>query len=246
MYRHCLALFSLLLAAPAFAQQADPNLSGAAAQANLNSLTMGAPTVLPRGTSEGTKGSPYADARWRMAQITLSSRVPLALVPIKYDVLDQRLLMHKAAPSRDSLQLDDRLVQQFVLLNPSTGGVAARPQLFRRFAEAPVAADRGSYVEVLHQGKYTLLKRHRRTLKKASFEGAYNNGNRFDEIEDHSDYFLNAAGASAQPVKLALKPLQQAAPALAEALKSAAAAQRPRTDADWGLVLDLADPAATK
>lgn len=242
MYSHCLAVLGLMLAAPALAQQVDP----ASAQANLNSLTTGAPTVLPRGTSEGTKGSPYADSRWRMAQITLSNRGPLALVPLKYDVLDQRLLMHKAAPSPDSLQLDDRLVQQFVLLNPATGGLAARPQLFRRFAEAPVATDRGSYVEVLHQGKYTLLKRHRRTIQKASPEGAYSNGNHYDEIQDRSDYFLSAAGAPAQPVKLALKPLQQAAPDLAEALKSAAAAQRPRTDADWGRVLDIADPAAGK
>ena len=241
-----LAALGLVLAAPAFAQQTDPGLSGAAAQANLNALTAGAPTVVPRGTSEGVKGSPYADSRWRMAQITLSNRVPLAPVPIKYDVLGSRLLMRKAAPSLDSLQLDDRLVQQFVLLNPSTGGQAARPQLFRRFAEAPEGADRTSYVEVLHQGKYTLLKRHRRTLKKATLQGAYSSGSQYDEIEDHSDYFLGTANAPAQPVKLALKPLQQAAPALAEALKTAAAAQHPRTDADWSLVLDLADPAAAK
>ena len=242
MNRSFLVALGLMLAAPAaFAQQTDPN-----AQSNLNALTMGAPTVLPRGTSDGVKGSPYADNRWRMAQLTLSNRMPLAPVPLKYDVLDQRLLMHKAAPSQDSLQLDDRLVQQFVLLNPSTGGLAARPQVFRRFAEAPEVADRNSFVEVLHQGKYTLLKRHRRTLKKANFQGAYSSDNHYDEIEDHSDYFLSAVGAPAQPVKLALKPLQQAAPALAEALKSAAAAQHLRTDADWSLVLDLADPAATK
>lgn len=234
-----------MLAAPAaFAQQTDPSLTGAAAQANLNTLTTGAPTMVPRGTREGVKGSPYADSRWRMAQITLSNHLLLAPVPLKYDVLGQRLLMQKAAPSHDSLQLDDRLVQQFVLLNPSTGGLAARPQVFRRFAEAPVAADRTGYVEVLHQGSYTLLKRHRRTLKEARYQGAYSTDNHYDEIEDHSDYFLSAAGAPAQPVKLALKSLQQAAPALAEALKSAAATQHPRTDADWSLVLDLADPAA--
>ena len=247
MHRYFLAALGLLLAAPAaFAQQPDPNMTGAAAQANLNALTAGAPTVVPRGTRDGVKGSPYADNRWRMAQITLSNHLPLAPVPIKYDVLEQRLLMHKPAPSLDSLQLDDRLVQQFVLLNPSTGDLAARPQVFRRFTEAPRPADRASYVEVLHQGRYALLKHHRRTLKKANYQGAYSSDNHYDEIEDHSDYFLSANEAPAQPVKLALKSLQQAAPALAEALKSAAAAQHPRTEADWGLVLDLADPAAAK
>lgn len=245
MHRSFLVALSFVLTIPtALAQQTDPNLTGAAAQANLNTLTTGAPTMVPRGTSEGTKGSPYADNRWRMAQITLSNHLPLAPMPLKYDVLSQRLLMQKTAPSHDSLQLDDRLVQQFVLLNPSTGGLAARPQVFRRFAEAPEAADRTSYVEVLHQGKYTLLKRHRRTLKAANYQGAYSTNSHYDEIEDHSDYFLSAMGAPAQPVKLALKPLQQAAPTLAEALKSATTAQHPRTDADWSLVLDLADPAA--
>ena len=52
---------------------------------------------------------------------------------------------------------------------------------------------------------------------------------------------FNPNGFKALPM-----PLQQAAPPLADALKSAAATQHPRTDADWGLVLDLADPAAAK
>lgn len=247
MHRRFLAALGLLLAAPAaFAQQSDPKMAGAAAQANLNALTSGAPTIVPHGTRDGVKGSPYVDNRWRMAQITLSNHLPLAPVPIKYDVLEQRLLMHKPAPSLDSLQLDDRLVQQFVLLNPIPSGLTARTQLFRRFVEAPRSADRASYVEVLHQGQYVLLKHHRRTLKQANYQGAYSSDSHYDEIEDYSDYFLSANGAPAQPVKLAIKSLQQAAPALAEALKSAAAAQHPRTDADWGLVLDLADPVAAK
>ena len=244
--RNSLFLLSLLLAATAAHAQVDANQAGASGQTNLNALTTNAPTVIPRPVADGTTGSPYVDDRWRLAQITLSNKLPLAPVPIKYDALSQRLLMHKAAPSPDSLQLDDRLVQQFVLLNPTGAGLSAQPRVFRRFAEAAAPADRSNYVEVLHQGTYTLLKQHRRTVKKADIQGAYSSNNRYDEIEDHSLYYLVPAGAVAQPVKLNLKSLSAAAPALQAPLKAAAAGKPLRTDADWALVLDVADPATVK
>ena len=246
LQRISFASLGLLLLAATAQAQTDPNQMGASAQANLNTLTTNAPTVIPNPVGDGVKGSPYADDQWRLAQITLSNKLPLAPVPIKYDVLGQRLLMHKAAPSPDSLQLDDRLVQQFVLLNPTKAGAVARPRLFRRFAEAPTPGERADYVEVLHQGRYTLLKRHRRTLKKADFQGAYNSNNRYDEIQDHSEYFLAAADAPARPVKLSLKALEAAAPMLQASLKQAAAGKPLRSDADWTLVLDVADPAAAR
>ena len=241
LQRISFASLSLLLLAATAQAQTDPSQMGAAAQANLNALTTNAPTMIPRSVGDGVKGSPYVDDQWRLAQITLSNKLPLAPVPIKYDVLGQRLLMHKAAPSPDSLQLDDRLVQ----LNP-TAGAAARPRIFRRFAEAPTPGERADYVEVLHQGSYTLLKRHRRTLKKADFQGAYSSNSRYDEIQDRSEYFLATAGTPAQPVKLSLKALEAAAPPLQAALKQAAAGKPLRTEADWALVLDVADPATAK
>ena len=246
MQRISFASLCLLLFATAAQAQTDANQAGASAQTNLNALTTNAPTMIPRPMSDGIKGSPYADDQWRMAQITLSNNLPLAPVPIKYDVLSQRLLMHKATPSPDSLQLDDRLVQQFVLLKPIKAGLAARPRIFRRFAEAPNPGERTDYVEVLHQGSYTLLKRHLRTLKKADIQGAYSSNSRYDEIQDHSEYFIASADAPAKPVKLNLKSLESAYPSLQSSLKQAAAGKPLRSEADWVLVLDLADPTPTK
>jgi hypothetical protein len=231
-----LPILSLLLAATAAHAQND----GSAAQANLNTLVSGAPTMVPRGSSDGLKGSPYADARWLPTQITLSNKLSLAPVQLKYDVLDHRLLMHKPAPSPDSLQLDDRLVERFVLLDPS------HSRTFRRFREAPLPQYRADYVEVLHEGSYALLKHHLKTMKKASLQGAYNTDQRYDEIEDKSVYYLRLPDASITSVKLNLKPLQTAAPALAEGLKTAAAAQKPKTEADWVAVFNTADPAPAK
>jgi hypothetical protein len=246
MLRPSFAFLALLLASTAAQAQVDTHQEGASGQTNLNALTTNAPTMTPRPVADGTKGSPYADDRWRMAQITLSNKLPLAPVPIKYDVLSQRLLMHKAAPSPDSLQLDDRLVQQFVLQSPTGPGQTAQPRVFRRFAEAANPAERGDYVEVLHQGSYTLLKRHRRTVKKADIQGAYSTNNRYDEIVDLSEYYLAPAGAAAMPVKLNVKSVSAVAPALQAPLKAAAAGKPLRTDADWALVLDVADPSTAK
>ena len=234
----------LLAAATTHAQQLGQE--GAAAQANLNSLTMGAPSVTPTATSEGTIGTPYAIPRWLPAHITLSNNLPLAAVPLKYDVLGHRLLMRPVNRPNDSLVLDDRLVMRFVLDEPASGPYPARQHLYRRFTESPLTTQRADYVEVLHEGRYTLLKHPLKNLKKASLNGAYNSGDRHDEIEDKAEYFLRTPEANLVPIKLGLKPLQNAAPALATALKQAADAQKPKTEADWAAVLNAADPAPAK
>ena len=243
-----LSLLGLLLAgaAPSHAQIANLGQEGTAAQANLAALAAGAPAVVPRGSSYGLIGSPYVDNRWLPARITLNNKIPLAAVPLKYDVLEQRLLMRTVERPNDSLQLDDRRVVQFVLLEPGFAQGLGRQRTFRRFEEAPLAKNRPDYVEVLHEGRYTLLKHYVKSLKKADFQGAYSSDRRYDEIEDKTVYYLRTPEAQVLPVKLALKPLQAAAPALAAALKTAAGKQNPKTDADWAAVLNAADPAPAK
>ena len=240
-----LSLLGLLLTGATAHAQQNGGQDGASAQANLNALTAGAPTVLPKGDSYGLKGSPYAENRWLPALITLSNNKPLAPVPLKYDVLDHRLLMRTLARPNDSLQLDDRQVVRFVLQEPATAFGPGRQRVFRRFAEAPLDKQRSDYVEVLHEGQYTLLKHYLRSMKKANYQGAYSTDQRYDEIEDKSVYYLHTSTGSLVPVKLGLKPLQAAAPALAAALKMAAAAKNPKTEADWAALLNAVDPSTT-
>ena len=59
-------------------------------------------------------------------------------------------------------------------------------------------------------------------------------------------YYLRSPTGDLQVVKLGLKPLQAAAPALADALKTAVATQRPKTDADWAAIFRTVDPAPAK
>ncbi|MDB5234014.1 MAG: hypothetical protein JWR44_1007 [Hymenobacter sp.] len=239
--RLLLLLCLLLTGAVAHAQQDGP-----ASQANLAALTAGAPTVLPRGSIDGLKGSPYADSRWLQGRLTLNNNLPLAPLPLKYDVLGSRLLMRTVERPKDSLQLDDRRVVSFVLQEPASAQGPARQRLFRRFVESPSPEHKTDFVEVLHEGRYSLLKHYVKALKKADFGGAYSSDRRYDEIEDHSVYYLRTPDAALVPIKLNPKAMQAAAPGLASQLKTALATQKPKSEADWSAVLNAADPAPAR
>ena len=237
---------SALLLTPAWAQaqSAATGQEGVAGISNLRDLANGVPAVLPHGRGVGTVGSPYADSRWLLAQLRLTNNLPLAPIPLKYDVLDRRLLMRSSARAIDSLQLDDSRVASFVLMEPASALGPARPRQFRRFAEAPLVRERPDYVEVLHAGRYTLLKHYAKTLSTTSQPGAYSTSPTPDVIEDHPAYYLRTPEAALLPVKLTLRALQAAAPTLAEALKTAAHA--PKTEADWVAALNIVDPEPAK
>ncbi len=215
--------------------------TGAAARDNIDALGRGDAAVVRKPSSAGVVGSPYVDNRWLLARLTLSTKLPLAPVPLKYDVLNQRLLMRPLNRPVDSLQLDDRSVIHFELEEPVAGTTIIRRRLFRRFEEAPVPSQRTHYVEVLHEGRYALLKRYVKVLRKANNTGAYSTGQQYDQVEDKNVYYLRRPDASLVPVKLTLKTLQAAAPELAPALKQSAAAQAAKTDTDWAAALDTID-----
>ena len=222
-------------------QQPAISQTGMAAQSNLDALVAGSPTVVPRGGSEGVMGSPYVDNRWLPAYITLANKVPLAPIPLKYDVLNRRLLMRPITRPNDSLQLDDQRVVRFELEEPSSAQSKTR-RVFRRFEEAPEPKYRASYVEVLHEGRYSLLKHYNKVLRKANNSAAYSTGERYDELEDKNTYYLRLPNATVTPIKLNSKALQSAAPALAPKLRESAAAKTAKTDVEWVAVLEAIDP----
>lgn len=234
-------LVPALMCASAASAQSEVEKNGMGAKANVDALASGSMAVVPKAKAEETMGSPYADKRWLPAQLRMTSNKPMAPVSLKYDVLNDRLLMKSINRPSDSLQLNDQLVAGFVLEEPTASGQPARLRQFRRFAEAPQADQRQKYVEVLHEGSYTLLKRYDKVLRKAQLEGGYSSTRRYDEIADKNSYYLVRAGSAAVPVKLTLKAMQAAAPELAAALKSLPAAQSARTDAEWGQVMAAVD-----
>ena len=232
-------LLSLTLAgATAQAQQANIEQVGAAGQSNLNALGTGAPAPIYMGRTDGVEGSPYADKRWLQADLTMSNKVPLAPVPLKYDVLNQRLIMRKQGSTTDSIQLDDKLLLSFVLQEPATATSPARSRVFRRFTDAPALQHRNHFVEVLHDGKYTLLKQHIKAVRKSPVHTGYGVDAQTAQVEDKSLYFVRRPNAELVPVKLTMKSITAAAPSLAPALK----ATKPTTEAEWITQLTAADP----
>ncbi|RFP65628.1 hypothetical protein D0N36_07985 [Hymenobacter lapidiphilus] len=221
------------------AAQQTAEQTGQAAQMNLNALATGIPAVLPHNSSEGLNGSPYLEPRWLMARLRTSASKPLAPVALKYDVLAQRLLMRPDAARTDSLQLDDQLVVGFELNAPATATAPARIRHFRRFTETADRQQQGEYVEVLHEGRYTLLKRYTKQFVPAKEPQAYSYGPRLDQIRDQNQYFLLRPDKTLVPLKLTLKTLQAAAPELA--LKTVPGATKASTDVEWAAVLAAAE-----
>ncbi|RTQ52170.1 hypothetical protein EJV47_03855 [Hymenobacter gummosus] len=245
MRKQILPLLLLLLPAPAVLAQGVPinevqslhgGQPGNGLAYNTNQYLM---MAKPMGAMIGVKGSPYADARWLPARLVMTNNAPFDPMSLKYDVLNGRILMRVDSRPQDSLQLNDNLLAQFELEEPATLTTPARKRVFRRFVEAYDPQQRHEYVEVLHQGQYTLVKRYVKTLRAGSRTGV---GDPDNQILSHQEYYLIRPNASAVPVKLNVKSISTAAPDLAERLKADAAAQKARKDADWTTVLAAVDP----
>jgi len=193
-------------------------------------------------------GSPYADNRWLPAHLTTVANVALPSVPLKYDVLNQRLLMRPLERPNDSLQLDDSQLVSFALDLPGAPGTpSTATKIFRRFSESPVPTQRAEYVEVLHQGAYTLLKRYVKTVRKATPHTSFDTSPMRDEILDKPTYYLclpggGVIGGAVHLNKLNLKALQEAAPQLGTALAAVPGAATAATEAEWATALAAADP----
>ena len=177
-------------------------------QENMNSILKGSAGMTMDNRYEGLSGTPYIIPRWLSATITTRQNKVMEAVPLKYDVLQQYLLMRDPQKG-DSLVLDSNAITSFVLNDPSR---LPEKRTFRHFLEAPNPAQSREFVEVLHQGKYTLLKQYSKEVQKASYKGAYSADRRADEIRDKTTYYLLGANQVATPVKLSLKALQAAAP----------------------------------
>lgn len=191
-------------------------------------------------TGSAVDGSPYADSRWLTAHLQMTDNAQIPPLPLRYDVLNKRLVMQSSDAISDSAQLNDNSLVSFELDEPAAKGQPARKRFFRRFMESPEPAKMADYVEVLHAGKSTLLKHYEKTYIKA----APSNGmaETRDRIGDKVTYYVSRPGTAPLPVKLTLKSMQLVLPDLAPALKANTAAQSAKTEQEWAAVLNSVDP----
>ncbi|WP_188814414.1 hypothetical protein [Hymenobacter cavernae] len=215
----------------------DPQTNNMQDPAKIQQYTRSLEAMRADNPYKGVSGSPYLVTRWLPATITTRTKAVMQAVPLKYDVLEQHLLTRDPQKG-DSMQLNDDFVVSFVLTDPN------RPQQkreFRRFLEAPVPAQTREFVEVLHQGKYTLLKQYGKEVQRVGYKDAANFDDRPTAIDDKVTYYLARANGPAMPIKLKLKALQSAAPDLASALKEASGKQAIATEDEVIVLLQAVD-----
>ncbi|MBT2558468.1 hypothetical protein J7E24_11785 [Hymenobacter sp. ISL-91] len=212
---------------------------GVSGKDNVRALVDGNAVSLPRGESYGLKGSPYLDQRWLKTNVQLTNETKTESMLLKYDILEQRLLVRLPQSPNDSIRLNDASVVSFTMAVPGDYNQPAHQQHFRRFMEAPTLEQQLTYVEVVYEGKYTLLKRYSKLKRKANYQGPYSPDQRYDEINDQNQYYLLRPDKTLVLLKLTLKTLQAAAPELA--LKSVPGAGKASTDVEWAAVLAAAE-----
>ena len=222
---------------PTMVSSPDPQTNNMQDPSKIAQYTRGLEAMRDDSPFRGVSGSPYLEPRWLTAVITTQSKTVMQAVPLKYDVLRQRVLVRDPQKG-DSLQVDENLIASFVLTDP---GQLQDQRTFRRFTEAPVPAQAREFVEVLHQGKYALLKRYAKDIQQAGYSNAYLYDESPRAIEDKVTYYLTRTSGSAVPVKLRLKALQTAAPELSAALKEAGRKHPIVTEADAVALLQAVD-----
>ncbi|SNC65825.1 hypothetical protein SAMN06265337_1403 [Hymenobacter gelipurpurascens] len=159
---------------------------------------------------QGIKGTPFLSQYWQKADLRLQSDKVMKDVPIKYDLMENKLIALRK--EGDSIILASGLVKEFVLHD-----MALKPlmepvdKLYRRYSFLQDSKLVDAYFEVLSEGKeVVLLKRVRKNMMRASQEASYNTGNNADQILSRTEYYVFAANGKAKPVKLSRKGLDKA------------------------------------
>ncbi|RTQ49516.1 hypothetical protein EJV47_11855 [Hymenobacter gummosus] len=185
-------------------------------------------------------GQPWIQRSWQPGELVMSKGRMVDLL-LRYDAYGQQLLGVTKGKT-DTLLLDHRLVQSFVMKDEAGAGTM---RTFRRFDNAPQPEQRLNFVEVLHAGKYSLLKHHGRQLHRAAEGGVVLNGDsNNDRISEVYTYYLSRPDGTTVPVKLNAKAISAAAPELAAAIKTAQASKKAdSSEAGMAALLDGVDKA---
>lgn len=217
-------LLTLLLGgaglAPALAQQPAPANPGGRLWAtdNLDALLRGQMAHAYHAPTLNAEGQPFFQRTWQPGEIILvNTKQRIGDILLQYDVYMHQLLAVPRKGRADTLLLNSNTIQEFVVQDEL---LPDYPHRFRRI-DALQRPDRPlEYAEVLHEGKYRLLKRHGRQLYRSESGKVFTNGRTQDRLVDHTTYFLQRPDGSVVQVRMTAKAISSAAPELATAINS--------------------------
>ncbi|MFN7119682.1 MAG: hypothetical protein ACK4TA_23000 [Saprospiraceae bacterium] len=156
---------------------------------------------------EGVRGTPLLFDDWQTAKIQLADRDTFgATAKINVD-LEQNLLILQL-PGEKVGQVSPYKLKAFKIEDAAS----RQTQLWTVLREKEVEGTTNSqekFYELLHQGKFTLLKSVKKTFKRANYKEAYSIGARYDEYIKGVDYWLREGDKPFQEIKLKRKSLDE-------------------------------------
>ncbi len=203
-----ITLSSLLLSTGLlFAQNTNTNLVDA--NQNLYSLAdlspLGAGARSFDGRYQGVKGHPYLATGWLNLEVLLNDRDDWATISGNLDLVSQALVIGLTDGGMGSIPLQH--ISSVQVVDPA-GVRHVEPHPLQ------VVTGRGNneelaLFEVLHDGEIRLLLELRKYFEEADYQGAYNNGDRFDSYSEQYSYYLKINGEY-QSIRLRERPIMRA------------------------------------
>lgn len=231
-------LFPVAFASHLVLAQTDRPI-GLDAERNLAELGNGKNATMVRtydNRYEGMKGTPYFNAEWGKATLTAGKNL-FHNVEVKYNAYDNHILFRNA--SGQEFILDPSKVDSFVLRDSKTKQEYRFKKLEELASQNPKLAQR--FVLALYDGKgMQFVMVPQKNLVKASYKGAYNTGNKYDELQDEQSYYLLSSPSSVSKVKLNKKGLLKALPDHQGKVESYITAERIDASSEAGWVKALA------
>jgi len=137
------------------------------------------------GTIEGT---PYADNQWAKGSFLTDSGVIFTDVEMKFEAVSGLLAIRHNA---DSVYLRPSIVTEFQY------HIDGQSHLYKNGFEAPSArVKKDDYLQVLHQGDWSIYKHVKKEFKEANFDPVFSTGNRFDSFQDANRYIVKSPDGS--------------------------------------------------
>jgi hypothetical protein len=148
---------------------------------------------------EGVRGTPFFSEKWQKGSVTMKNGKKIDKLDLKIDLFNHDVIMKR--PNGDSIIIFAHTVDQVSLDDLNDGSV----HVFKKSGSFKEAGPKDAFVEVLYEGKYTLLAERKKTIVKASYTGAYNTGKPYDEFKDEIAYYLKKQDKNPIKIKLSRK-----------------------------------------
>jgi hypothetical protein len=154
--------------------------------------------------SRGFEGTPCVFGEWYATDIYLKDGFKYEKVPAKLDVYKEQELVVLRKKEGDSILVNDALVAHFEINNTTTG----RIHIFKRYQVGINSADK--FCEVVHEGKYSIVAYHMKTLLASDFQGAQSTGRYYDKFLSAIEFYIITPDKDVIKIKKSKKSLLQA------------------------------------